>query len=280
MKVLLWDCLFYYSRDLNQSGLQTATRSSHEFLFNSGGNVGTNILSIIRMPFHQGSDIELGLLDHFNLADVAVLDGENAGGLTLDLFSSGTGNKCLDQRLKITLGSKGRHGLNHFGANGTDLGGFGITSLLELIILLLGESDAEHAHDVPISSSHIHVSLDDALLLLDEGAKLVAGHVHAMEVEEAVEPLDILDAELDLAVRHGLVVVEVSEGKLDDTSLEPIGSNFGSLGFGDDGLSALLGGEDGGGNELVPFFLEEGVNGLLLAALLRLGEPLVLSLCC
>ena len=47
---------------------------------------------------------------------------------------------------------------------------------------------------------------------------------------------------------------------------------------GDDGLSALLLGEDGGGDELVPLLLEEGIDGLLLTALLGLCESLVLSL--
>jgi len=99
-----------------------------------------------------------------------------------------------------------------------------------------------------------------------------------VEVEEAVVPLDVLDTELDLTVGHGLVVVEVSEGEFDDTSLESISGNLGTLGLGDDGLANLLGGEDGGSDELVPFLLEEGVHGLLLSALLGLGESLVLSL--
>jgi len=92
-----------------------------------------------------------------------------------------------------------------------------------------------------------------------------------VEVEEAVESLDILDTKLDLAVRHGLVVVEVSQGKFDDASLKAVRGDLGTLGLGDDGLSALLLGEDGGSDELVPFFFEEGVNCLFLSALLGLG---------
>jgi len=99
-----------------------------------------------------------------------------------------------------------------------------------------------------------------------------------VEVEETVVSLDILNTELDLTVSHGLVVIEVSKGELYNTSLQSIGSNLLTLGLGDDGLSALLLGKDGGSDELVPFFLEEGVDGLLLSALLGLCESLVLSL--
>jgi hypothetical protein len=99
-----------------------------------------------------------------------------------------------------------------------------------------------------------------------------------VEVEKAVESLNIFDAELDLAVAHGFVVVQISEGEFNNTSFEVFGCDFGTLGFGDDGFTAVLLGEDGGSNELVPFFLEEGVDGLLLSSLLGLCETLVLAL--
>lgn len=98
-----------------------------------------------------------------------------------------------------------------------------------------------------------------------------------MEVEEAVESLDILDAKLDLAVGGGLVLVEVAEGKLDDSALETIRGDLLSLRSGNDGLSAFLLAEDGGCDELVPLLLEEGVDSLLLPALLGLRQAFVLS---
>jgi len=230
------------------------------------------------VPFHQRSNIELGLLDHLDLTDVAILNGEDGGGLTFDFLSGGSGNESLDEGFEVSLSGEGGHGIDHFGADGTYLGGLGVTGLLELIVLLLCEGDAEETDDVSIGGAGIDVGLNDGLLLLDEGAELVTGHVHAVEVEEAVVPLDVLDAKLDLTVGHGLVVVEIGKRELDDTSLESIGSDLGTLGFGDDGLSALLLGKDGGSDELVPFFFEEGVDGLLLSALLGLCESLVLSL--
>ena len=230
------------------------------------------------MPFHKSGNIELGLLDNLHLADVAILDGEDGRGLTLDLLSGSSGDESLNESLKVTLSGQGGHGVDHLGADSADLGRLGVTGLLELIVLLLGEGDAEHTDDVTVGGTSINVGLNDGLLLLDEGAKLVTGHVHAVEVEETVVSLNILDTKLDLTVRHGLVVIEIGKGELDNTSLQSLRSNLGTLGLGDDGLSALLLGKDGGSDELVPLLLEEGVDDLLLSALLGLCESLVLSL--
>jgi hypothetical protein len=230
------------------------------------------------MPLHQGSNIKLGLLDNLNLADVAVLDGEDGRCLTLNLLACGSSDKSLDEGLEVSLSSKFGHGGNHLGTDLLLFAGLGITSLLELIILLLGEGNAEHADNVSIGGTAVNVGLDDGLLLLDEGAELVAGHIHTVEVEETVVSLDILNTKLDLAVRHGFVVIQVSQGELNNTALKVVRCDLGTLGLGDDGFAAVLLSKDGGGNELVPFFLQEGVDGLLLGSLLGLCETLVLSL--
>lgn len=258
--------------------LKTATRSSNSLLRDSRGNVLANILTFIVVPLHKSSNIKLGLLDNLHLADVAILDGEDGRCLTLDFLSGCSSNKSLNKSLKVSLSGQGGHSVDHLGADRTDLGRLGVTGLLELIILLLGEGDAEQTDNVTIGGTGINIGLNDRLLLLDEGAKLITGHVHTVEVEKTVVSLNILDTELDLAVGHGLIIVEVGKGKLDNASLQSIRGNLGTLSLGDDGLSALLLGEDGGGDELVPLLLEEGVDGLLLGALLGLCESLVLSL--
>ena len=258
--------------------LEPSSSTSNILSSDGRSNIGTNILSIVIVPLHQGGNIELGLLDNLNLADVAVLNGEDGGGLTLNLLSGGSGNKSLDKGLEVTLSSEAGHGGNHLGTDLLHLGRLGVASLLELIILLLGEGNAEHADNVSVGGTAVNVGLDDGLLLLDEGAKLVTGHVHTVEVEETVVSLNILDTKLDLTVRHGLVVIEIGKGELDNTSLQSLRSNLGTLGLGDDGLSALLLGEDGRSDELVPLLLEEGVDDLLLSSLLGLRESLVLSL--
>ena len=102
--------------------------------------------------------------------------------------------------------------------------------------------------------------LNDGLLLSDQRAKLVTGHVHAVEVQQAVVSLNILDTEPDLAVGKGLVLLEIGERNLDDTSLEVVRSDLGTLGLGNKGLSGVLDSEDGRSDKLVPFFLKERVN--------------------
>ena len=72
--------------------------------------------------------------------------------------------------------------------------------------------------------------------------------------------------------------VEVIKGELDDASTESIGGILLSLSFGDDSHPAFLFGEVGRGDELVPFFLKEGVDCLFLSTLLGLGQSLILSL--
>ena len=260
------------------SPLQSSTGSSDDVLRHDRRHGRPDVRAVVGVPLHQRGHVELGLLDDLDLPDVAVLDGEYRRRLPLDLLPRGPGDEGLDEGLEVPLPGQRRHGPDHLGADGSHLGRLGVACLLDLVVLLLREGDAEHAHDVPVRGPGVDVRLDDALLLLDEAAQLVAGHVHAVEVEEAVEALDVLDAELDLAVGHGLVVVEVAEGQLDDAPEQAHGRDLGPRGLGDDGLAALLLGEDGGRDKLVPLLLGEGVHCLLLASLLRLCESLVLSL--
>lgn len=62
------------------------------------------------------------------------------------------------------------------------------------------------------------------LPLLDHGAHLVTGQIHAVEVGEAVLALNILSDELELAEGH-LVVLQVSEAHLKHASLKTIRGN-------------------------------------------------------
>jgi hypothetical protein len=61
-----------------------------------------------------------------------------------------------------------------------------------------------------------------------------------MEVKETVESLNILNTKLDLTVGSCLVVIEISKGKFNDTSLESLRGNLGTLGLGNDSLSTFL----------------------------------------
>lgn len=61
--------------------------------------------------------------------------------------------------------------------------------------------------------------------LLDDGAELVAGELHAVEVGEAVLALDILADEAELAEVE-LRLVEVAERHLEDTALQEVAGDL------------------------------------------------------
>jgi hypothetical protein len=125
----------------------------------------------------------------------------------------------------------------------------------------LGETDAEHTEEVSISGLGLHEGLDGGVPLLDNGALLIAGNVHTVEVGVAIEALNFLD--LDLHLSPGLFVavsVQISQRYLKHTALEGVGSNLltsspvaRSESWGTDV-------EDGRYMNIVPFLLGEGVS--------------------
>lgn len=62
---------------------------------------------------------------------------------------------------------------------------------------------------------------DNHLPLLDHGAHLVTGQVHAVEVGETVLALNILGDQLELTEGY-LIVLQVSETHLEHTSLKTV----------------------------------------------------------
>jgi hypothetical protein len=146
----------------------------------------------------------------------------------------------------------------------TNLRTTSISSLLDLSLALLSERDSKHTEDVSISSLDINVCLDKSLPLADHGAELIGGEIHSVEVSEAVAALDVFDAELDVTVSISLVVLEVSEGAGEDTSLEAIRGNFGSLSAGDEGLADVAGVEYARGFNVIPVLLGKGIGAALI----------------
>lgn len=79
------------------------------------------------------------------------------------------------------------------------MGSLGVASCLDLASVTLGESNCKNAYKVTILGLGLDESLNKGVPLLDEGAKLVAGDVHSVEVGVAVETLDFFNLELDLS---------------------------------------------------------------------------------
>ena len=222
------------------------------------------------MPFHKFCNIKLGLLKDLHLADVAILDGEDRGSFPSDLVSNRSRDELFYQGFQVTLGSQLTHGGNHLGTNCPLLCGLGVASILDLVVLGSGERNAEQADHVTIGGLAVNITFNDGLLFADQTAKLVAGHVHTVEVHQTVVSLNILDTKLDLSVGQGFILVQVSKAELEDSSLQTVRGDLSTLCHGNQGLSSIFDGEDGGSNQFVPLFLQERVDGLFTATLLAL----------
>jgi hypothetical protein len=63
----------------------------------------------------------------------------------------------------------------------SDLAGLGVAGTLHLVGASLGETNAEHAEHVVVSSLHVHMSLNQRLPFPHKRPELVSGEVHALE---------------------------------------------------------------------------------------------------
>lgn len=196
---------------------------------------------------HESTEVELGLLEELDLADVDlfrplatgmpskrpnefdwemrrtyVLERVDPLGSLLNLAANDLGNELGGELSEGAAGSLALDDLGHLFADGTNLGRSRIGGLLDLVGAALSESDGEKTEKVVVGGLDRDVGLDQGLPLADERAELVGGEVKAVEVGQAVLALDFVDTELDLAEGVVLVLLEIGEGDLDDTALESI----------------------------------------------------------
>lgn len=133
----------------------------------------------------------------------------------------------------------------------------------------LGETNAEHSEEIAVSGLGLNERLDGSVPFLDDGAELVSGNVHTVEVSVAVETFNFFN--LDLHLSPGLFVaisVKISERDLKDTALQTVRSDLYKPGLTRKGLtltSSSVARSDGGGSNvehggnmyIVPFLLCE-----------------------
>jgi len=97
-----------------------------------------------------------------------------------------------------------------------------------------------------------------------------------MEVGENDASLHILGNKSELAMGH-LVVLQISQRRLEDTSLQALAGNLGALGSINKRLTQIANAKHGGRFHIVPFLAGKRIDNLLLGALLALLEALVLT---
>ena len=172
-----------------------------------------------------------------------VLEGVDALGGLLDLAADDLGDQLLGELGEGAGAGLTLHDLGHLLADGADLRRGGVGGLLDLVGPALGETDGEEAEEVVVGGLDNDVGLDEGLPLADEGAELVGGEVETVEVGQAVLALDLVDAELDLAERVVLILLEIGERDLEYPSLEGVVGVLQTGGAVDEGLADTADGQ-------------------------------------
>lgn len=100
------------------------------------------------------------------------------------------------------------------------------------------------------------------LPFLHHTPELVSSKVHAVEVGQDIAALDVLGDEAELAERPlgVIVVLQISQGNFEDTVLQTLGGNLGTLSPVDQCLADLAGSEHGRCLDIVPVLPCERVD--------------------
>ena len=228
------------------------------------------------MLLEELTDVELGLLEDLDLADVHVGDGIDAETSLLDLLGDGLGDELVDKVVEGGSSSLTTHDLHHALADEVDAAGLCIDSkrmagVADSVGLLGSEGDAEHADHVAVKGLHVDVGLDERLPLLDERAETVVGDVHAVEGSEATTAIDLIATKTHLAVAGALILLGVSKVDLVDTAAKGVSSNLETSGLGNAGLAHLAVLEVVGSNNIIPLLAKERILCGLTASLLGAG---------
>jgi len=107
------------------------------------------------------------------------------------------------------------------------LGALGVAGGLDLVLVAAGEGNGEETDEVAIEGLGLNEGLDEGVPLLDEGAELVTGDVHAVEVGVQIKTFDFFALELDLSPRHLVgVAVELTKGDGENATTQTVGGDL------------------------------------------------------
>jgi len=241
--------------------------------FSRSFNSLAGILSRSTVDLSELVGIKLGVLKKLDLADVNVGNRIDTNAALLDLLGNNLRDELVHKLMKAADRSLTTHDLHHTLADQVhttrlSVGGKRMTLVTNGILLLCGESNAEHTHDVTIKSLHINVSLDERLPLADKRPETIVGEVHAMEISQATTTIDLIYTELHLSVSEFLILLKISQVGLKHTALKSISSDLktDSLVYASLANSAVD--EVVGSNNIIPFLTKEGILYSLTATLL------------
>lgn len=119
------------------------------------------------------------------------------------------------------------HDFHHLLADERSLRALGVAGGSNLSSCSLSEANGEHSEEVSVSGLGLNEGLNGGVPLLDDGAELVSGDVHSVEVSVAVEALDLFD--LDLHLSPGLIVaisVQIGQGYLEHTTSQAVSGDL------------------------------------------------------
>jgi len=224
----------------------------------------------LAVKVEKSTEVELWCLQQLDLSNVNVLEWVDALGGLLDLTTNDLWDELGCELCKGAGGGLADDDLGHLLADGTDLGRSGVGGLLDLVWTALGETNGEDTEEVVIGGLDGDVGLDQGLPLTDQRSKLVGCEVETVEVGQAVLALDLIDSELNLAESVVLILLEISEGDLDDSALQSIVGVLETGGTVDKGLSDISDSKGGWCLDGVPILAGEGILGSLLDTLLTL----------
>merc|ERR1719328_599764 len=219
---------------------------------------------------HQLGQVESGSLQNLYFTDVDIMEGVDSLTCLLNISGNRIWDKFVDNFLQVGATNFSLDDVCHLLPDVLHLGALGVAGLLLAVLLLQGESNAEDTEHVSVTGLDVDVALDQGLPLLDHGPQLVSGQVHAVEGGQAVLSLNILDNQLELSVRSlsVILILEISRGNLENSSLQTLGGNLGSSSSVHQSLANLTDLEDSWSLDVIPVLSCEWINDLLLDTLL------------
>ena len=143
-------------------------------------------------------------------------------GSLLNLATDNLGNELGCELCEGAARGFALDDLSHLLSDSPDLRRGSIGGLLDLVRSALSEGDGEEAEEVIVSGLDSDVGLDQGLPLSDEGSELVGCEIKTVEVSQAILSLDLIDTELDLSECVVLILLQVRQRNLENSSLQCI----------------------------------------------------------